>query len=66
MYGISEYLMVMHEVQKARLADQARAEPGGRQGVIRHDGIVPEVKACFGLEARDEAESKGATQWAKD
>lgn len=69
LYGISEYLMVMHEVQKARLADQARkarAEPGGRQGVIRHDGIVPKVKACFGLEARDEAESKGATQWAKD
>jgi len=58
LYGISEYLMVMHEIQKARLADQARkarTEPGGRQGAIRHDEIDPEVKA------RNEVASKGAT-----
>ena len=65
MYGMSEYLMVMHEVQRARLADQARkagAEPGERHGRIRHEGIVSEIKARLGLEIRNEAESKGATK----
>jgi hypothetical protein len=65
MYGISEYLMVMHEVQRARLADLARkaeAEPGERHGRIRHEGIVSEIKARLGLEIRNEAESKGATK----
>lgn len=63
MFGISEYLMAMHEFQRARLADQARkagAEPGGRYGVIRHDGTVP--RARFGVEIRDKAASKRATR----
>jgi hypothetical protein len=63
-YGMSEYLMIMHEVQRARLADQARkagAESVERYGMIRRNEIVSEVKARFGLEARDEAGSKGAT-----
>ena len=65
MYGISEYLMVMHEVQKARMADRSwevGAQPGERDGVIRHDKRVPEVKARFGLEACNDAGSKRATQ----
>ena len=63
MYGMSEYLMFMHEIQRARLADQARrAEPGERHGGDRHDGIVPKIRARFRREARDEAASKGATQ----
>jgi hypothetical protein len=61
---MSEYLLIMHEVQRARLADQVQKveiEPVERYGVIRRNEIVPEVKARFGLEARDEAGSKGAT-----
>ena len=65
MFGMSEYLMIMHEVQRARLADQARrdgAEPGERHGKIRHDGIVPKIKARLGFETRNEAVSKVATK----
>ena len=63
MYGMSEYLMLMHEIQRARLADQARkAEAGVCHGEVRHGGIVPKIKARFGRKARDEAVSKGATQ----
>ena len=64
MYGMSEYLLIMHEVQRARLADQVQKveiEPVERYGVIRRNEIVPEVKTRFRLEARDEAGSKGAT-----
>jgi len=63
LYGMSEYLMLMHEVQKARLADLARkagTEPGEIYGVIRHEARIPEVKARFGLAARNRAGSKGA------
>ncbi len=65
MYGMGEYLMVMHEFQKVRLADRtrkARAEPGERHGVIRHEAHIPEIEARFGLEARNEAGSEGATK----
>jgi hypothetical protein len=63
LYGMSEYLMLMHEVQKARLADLARkveTEPGEIYEVIRHEPRIPEAKARFGLEARNRAGSKGA------
>ena len=62
---MSEYLMIMHELQRARLADQERkaeTEPGERYGMIRHDERIPGVRARFGLEARNEAGSKGATR----
>jgi hypothetical protein len=65
LYGMSEYLMIMHEVQRARLADQARragAEPGERHEAVRNDGIVPKIKARFGRKARGGAASKGATR----
>jgi hypothetical protein len=65
LYGMSEYLMIMHEVQRARLADEARRagdEPGESHQAVRHDGIVPKIKARFGRKARDRAVSKGATR----
>ena len=65
MYGMGEYLMVMHEFQKVRLADRtrkARAEPVERHGVIRHEAHIPEIETRFGLEARNEAGSEGATK----
>ena len=51
LYGMSEHLMIMHEVQKARLADLARkagTQPGERHGVIRHDEYVRKVRAHRG------------------
>jgi hypothetical protein len=57
---MSEYLMLMHEVQKAHLARKAETEPGEIYGVIRHEARIPEVKARFGLAARNRAGSKGA------
>jgi hypothetical protein len=65
LYGMSEYLMVMQEFQKARLADRTRkaeAEPGERHGMIRHEERSPEIETRFGLEAQDEAGSEGATK----
>lgn len=55
MYGMGEYLMVLHEFHEARMADQARkarSESGERN---------PEIKASFGTQAREEVGSEGAT-----
>jgi hypothetical protein len=65
LYGMGEYLMVWHGLQYVHLADQARkarAEPGGRRGVIRQEERIPEIKASFGPETLYVAVSKGATQ----
>lgn len=65
MYGMSEYLMLMHEVQKARMADRARkaeVEADERYGMIRHSERVPRVKVRSGLETHKVTGSKGATR----
>ncbi len=62
---MNEYLMVMHEIQKARMADgaeRAGADPGERYGGIRQNDRFAKIKARFGLKARNQSGSQGATK----